>query len=119
MNHKERVGIYGCRGPQGEANTIEIRDTITSDSETKAAVIETRVGNYHVLDFLIPRGKQGEQGEKGDQDPTGPINEGTSEKILFASYAETNISGVMMFKNCISFPTIPNILVSKTKLFYK
>ena len=91
-------------GPPGEADTIEIRDTITLDPETKAAVIETRVGNHHVLDFLISRGEQGEQGEqgkkgeqgeKGDQGPTGPINEGSSEGILFASYAETNISGVM------------------------
>ena len=38
---------------------------------------------------------KGDAGSTGPQGPIGPIIEGSTEGLLFASFAETNISGLM------------------------
>lgn len=70
-------GEIGPQGPQGEKGengptTIEIGITETSDPETEAIVTNVGTNKEVVLNFKIPRGKQGEPGEKGETGPIGP-----------------------------------------------
>lgn len=46
-------------GPKGEADTIVIRDTITSEAGTSAKVIDNYNDGVHTLDFIIPKGEDG------------------------------------------------------------
>ncbi len=82
------TGPTGVTGPQGEVGMTEritIGKVITADSSYNAKIIERRNGLEHILDFIIPKGKDGEKGEIG---ATGPA--GTSVNILgsFQSVAE-------------------------------
>lgn len=52
-------GPIGPVGPAGISETIKIRNTITSNWDTKASVIDVGSNKEHVLDFIIPRGKDG------------------------------------------------------------
>ncbi len=49
--------IVGPTGPKGDADTIEVRNTITVDSSKEARVIDTYSAGKHILDFEIPRGE--------------------------------------------------------------
>ena len=49
--------IVGPTGPKGEADTIEVRNTITVDPSQDARVIDTYSAGKHILDFEIPRGE--------------------------------------------------------------
>ncbi len=49
--------IVGPTGPKGEADTIEVRNTITVDPSQEACVIDTYSAGKHILDFEIPRGE--------------------------------------------------------------
>lgn len=49
--------IVGPTGPKGDADTIEVRDTITVDPSQNARVIDTYSAGKHILDFEIPRGE--------------------------------------------------------------
>ena len=42
----------------------EIRNTITGEENDKAQVIDNFDGEKHILDFIIPKGKQGEKRSK-------------------------------------------------------
>lgn len=56
------MGPTGPAGPQGEGETITIRNTITGDPDTSAKVIDTIQDKKHILDFVIPRGEKGDEG---------------------------------------------------------
>lgn len=49
--------IVGPTGPKSEADTIEVRNTITVDPSQDARVIDTYSADKHILDFEIPRGE--------------------------------------------------------------
>ena len=49
--------IVGPTGPKGEADTIEVRNTITVDPSQDARVIDTYSTGKHILDFEISRGE--------------------------------------------------------------
>ena len=174
---KGEKGDMGSTGPQGEkgeagidgkSDTIVIRNTVTANPGEEAKVIDVGNGNMHVLDFIIPMGKEGSvgpKGEKGDMGETGPkgekgkdgncerieiagvktldagmeakvednfldnthhltifipkgekgeigpvgpkepIMEGSTEGMLFASFSETNISGLMNVQESNIIPT--------------
>lgn len=53
------------RGPKGEADTITIVETLTGDPGCEALVNEKKVGNNHILSFVIPRGDIGPTGPAG------------------------------------------------------
>ena len=70
-------GDIGPQGPQGEKGengptTIEVGITETSDPETEAIVTNVGTNKDVILNFKIPRGKQGEKGEQGETGPIGP-----------------------------------------------
>lgn len=48
---------------------------------------------------------KGDIGPTGPQGPIGPIIEGSTEELLFASFAETNISGLMNIQETHIIPT--------------
>lgn len=89
-----------CIGPTGSSDTIIVNSTTTVEPCDEAKVIDTKIGNTHKLDFVIPRGydgavgptgpigPQGIQGEQGPIGPTGPVN--TS---IFAAYLVTFNNG--------------------------
>lgn len=54
--------LLGPTGPRGTSDTLEIRNTITGDVGTEAKVIDTTGAPHHVLDFVIPQGKEGTPG---------------------------------------------------------
>ena len=64
--------------------------------------------NTHHLTIAIPKGDKGDQGDVGPvgpEGPEGPIMEGSTEGMLFASFAETNISGLMNIQDTHIIPT--------------
>lgn len=61
--------------------------------------------NTHHLTIAIPKGDKGDVGPTGPQGPIGPIMEGSTEGMLFASFAETNISGLMNIQDTYIIPT--------------
>lgn len=48
---------------------------------------------------------KGDAGSTGPQGPIGPIMEGSTEGMLFASFAETNISSLMNIQETHIIPT--------------
>lgn len=54
--------IIGPTGPRGEADTLTIRNTITSAPGSEAKVIDSGTGTNHILDFVIPQGQIGPTG---------------------------------------------------------
>lgn len=122
--------IGNFKGPKGDTETFIIGETITSDSGTKAQVIDTKSGLNHKLDFIIPKGDKGEpgvkgdkgdpgiKGDKGDIGPTGPAGPtgpsasplATSyEAIAFISFAQAHYSKVMTFQDTIKIPDNDNV----------
>ena len=53
------VGPTGPKGDNGNADTIEIRNTKTVGPEDAAKVIDTYDSGRHILDFEIPMGATG------------------------------------------------------------
>ena len=85
-----------CIGPTGSSDTIMVNSTATAEPGYEAKVIDTKVGNTHKLDFVIPRGYDGTvgptgpvgpQGIQGEQGPTGPT--GPANSSIFAAYLVT------------------------------
>ena len=66
------TGPAGSTGTTGIAETITIRYTTTGDPDTGAAVNDVTGGPDHVLDFVIPRGRDGATGSTGPIGVTGP-----------------------------------------------
>lgn len=62
------MGPTGATGPKGENGpvTVDIGKTVTGNSDTDAIVTNSGTNKNVILDFVIPRGKDGEVG------PTGP-----------------------------------------------
>ena len=50
---------------RGQADTITIAETLTGDPGCEALVNEKKVGNNHILSFVIPRGEIGPTGPSG------------------------------------------------------
>lgn len=50
---------------RGQADTITIAETLTGDPGCDALVNEKKVGNNHILSFVIPRGEIGPTGPSG------------------------------------------------------
>lgn len=71
QDKKEWMATESIKGPTGPSEKIEIRNTITGEENGKAQVIDNFDGEKHILDFIIPKGKQGEKGLKGDQGTAG------------------------------------------------
>lgn len=92
------VGPKGENGEDGECEIIDIVNTQTLDAGEEARVDDNFSDNTHHLTISIPRGEKGEKGEIGEigpEGPQGPIMEGSTEGMLFVSFAETNMSGLM------------------------
>ena len=66
------TGATGSDGTPGTSETITIRNTITTNPENPAQVIDISGSPNHVLDFIIPRGVTGATGPLGTMGPTGP-----------------------------------------------
>ena len=59
LNCKILVGQVGPTGQTGSSDTITVRNTITTRAGENAQVIDTITNRNHILDFIIPRGKDG------------------------------------------------------------
>ena len=99
------VGPKGENGEDGNCEIIDIVDTKTLDAGQMAKVIDNFSLNTHHLTIAIPKGDKGDVGPTGPQGPIGPIMEGSTEGMLFASFAETNISGLMNIQDTHIIPT--------------
>ena len=102
---KGEVGPKGENGEDGECEIIDIVDTKTLDAGQMAKVTDNFSLNTHHLTIAIPKGDKGDVGPTGPQGPIGPIMEGSTEGMLFASFAETNISGLMNIQDTHIIPT--------------
>ena len=98
---KGEAGPKGDVGDIGKSEIINIVDTKTLDAGFDARVDDNFYDNTHHLTISIPKGEKGDAGEIG---PEGPITEGSTEEILFVSFAETNISGLMNIQDKYLIP---------------
>ena len=98
---KGEAGPKGDAGEIGKSEIINIVDTKTLDAGFDARVDDNFYDNTHHLTISIPKGEKGDVGEIG---PEGPITEGSTEEILFVSFAETNISGLMNIQDKYLIP---------------
>lgn len=98
---KGEAGPKGDAGEIGKSEIINIVDTKTVDAGFDARVDDNFYDNTHHLTISIPKGEKGDAGEIG---PEGPIMEGSTEEILFVSFAETNISGLMNIQDKYLIP---------------
>ena len=102
---KGDTGDVGPKGENGNCEIIDIVDTQTLDAGQMAKVTDNFSLNTHHLTIAIPKGDKGDVGPTGPQGPIGPIMEGSTEGMLFASFAETNISGLMNIQETHIIPT--------------
>lgn len=102
---KGDTGEVGPKGENGNCEIIDIVDTQTLDAGQMAKVTDNFSLNTHHLTIAIPKGDKGDVGPTGPQGPIGPIMEGSTEGMLFASFAETNISGLMNIQDTHIIPT--------------
>lgn len=105
---KGDTGEVGPKGENGNCEIIDIVDTQTLDAGQMAKVTDNFSLNTHHLTIAIPKGDKGEKGDVGPigpEGPEGPIMEGSTEGMLFASFAETNISGLMNIQDTHIIPT--------------
>lgn len=98
---KGEAGPKGDAGEIGKSEIINIIDTKTLDAGFDARVDDNFYDNTHHLTISIPKGEKGDVGEIG---PEGPIAEGFTEEVLFVSFAETNISGLMNIQDKYLIP---------------
>lgn len=98
---KGEAGPKGDAGEIGKSEIINIVDTKTVDAGFDARVDDNFYDNTHHLTISIPKGEKGDAGEIG---PEAPIREGSTEEILFVSFAETNISGLMNIQDKYLIP---------------
>ena len=98
---KGEAGPKGDAGEIGNSEIINIVDTKTLDAGFDARVDDNFYDNTHHLTISIPKGEKGDAGEIG---PEGPITEGSTEEVLFVSFAETNISGLMNIQDKYLIP---------------
>ena len=98
---KGESGPKGDAGEIGKSEIINIVGTKTLDAGFDARVDDNFYDNTHHLTISIPKGEKGDAGEIG---PEGPITEGSTEEILFVSFAETNISGLMNIQDKYLIP---------------
>lgn len=98
---KGEAGQKGDAGEIGKSEIINIVDTKTVDAGFDARVDDNFYDNTHHLTISIPKGEKGDVGEIG---PEGPIAEGFTEEILFVSFAETNVSGLMNIQDKYLMP---------------
>lgn len=98
---KGEAGPKGDAGEIGKSEIINIVDTKTVDAGFDARVDDNFYDNTHHLTISIPKGEKGDAGEIG---PEGPIAEGFTEEILFVSFAETNVSGLMNIQDKYLMP---------------
>lgn len=98
---KGEAGTKGDAGEIGKSEIINIVDTKTVDAGFGARVDDNFYDNTHHLTISIPKGEKGDAGEIG---PEGPIREGSTEEILFVSFAETNVSGLMNIQDKYLMP---------------
>lgn len=98
---KGEAGPKGDAGEIGKSEIINIVDTKTLDAGFDARVDDNFYDNTHHLTISIPKGEKGDAGEIG---PEGPITEGSTEEILFVSFAETNVSGLMNIQDKYLMP---------------
>ncbi len=103
-------GPKGENGLNGECEIIDIVNTNTLEPGKPAYVEDTFTNNTHYLTINIPKGEKGEkgdqgvQGDQGIQGEMGPVLKGSTEGILFVSFAEVNISGEMPFQDTLMIP---------------
>ena len=102
---KDAGSIKGENGEDGNCEIIDIVDTQTLDAGQMAKVTDNFSENTHHLTISIPKGDKGDVGPTGPQGPEGPIMEGSTEGMLFVSFAETNISGLMNIQDTHIIPT--------------
>lgn len=98
---KGEAGPKGDAGEIGKSEIINIVGTKTLDAGFDARVDDNFYDNTHHLTISIPKGEKEDAGEIG---PKGPIREGSTEEILFVSFAETNISGLMNIQDKYLIP---------------
>lgn len=98
---KGEAGPKGDAGEIGKSEIINIVGIKTLDAGFDAHVDDNFYDNTHHLTISIPKGEKGDAGEIG---PEGPIREGSTEEILFVSFADTNISGLMNIQDKYLIP---------------
>ena len=54
------VGPTGPPGIDGVADKIVVRNTYTGEAGSSARVIDNKVKDTHILDFVIPKGEDGQ-----------------------------------------------------------
>lgn len=74
MNDNPKEYTLNFKIPKGISETITIGKVKTTSYDNEAEIFDTKIENNHILDFVIPRGKDGAKGDKG--------NDGTSVTIL-------------------------------------
>lgn len=92
-----RTGATGPAGPTGTSETIAIRNTVTAEPGTAAAVVDVTGGPNHVLDFIIPRGATGATGASGATGATGADGQrGPIAATIPFSLSNVNSSGAQI-----------------------
>ncbi len=94
-------GPIGPQGPTGTADTITVRQTLTSDPGSAAEVREISGSPNHIFDFVIPRGATGPQGATGATGPQGATGatgpQGTTSSGLAAYGGIYNPASQLLF----------------------
>ena len=86
------AGKAGPVGAPGQSDTIEIGKIEITELNEEAKVYDTGVGNHHILNFILPKGKDGENGVNGEQGPEGQKGQdGAGVTILGAYEAEETL----------------------------
>ena len=80
----QTTDIRGEDGDDGDAATITVGSTTTSNPGTSAAVTNSGNSSAAVLNFTIPRG------DKGDQGDPGPATVGTLQQVTDTGNTTTN-----------------------------
>lgn len=60
------------KGDKGDAATVSIGSTVTTEPGTSASVTNTGTSNDAIFNFSIPKGEKGDKGETGSVGPQGP-----------------------------------------------
>ncbi len=90
------TGPAGAIGPTGSSEEIVIGNVNLTDPDDEAKVIDNKLGSKHILDFVLPKGKdgvdgkEGPQGPKGDTGPIGPAGPAGTSVTILGSYDDTD-----------------------------
>lgn len=114
-------GVDGKNGVDGKSDKITIGEVLAGEPESNPEIIDTGDEVNHILNFIIPRGKdgkkgeiglqgpKGEKGDKGEVGPPGPQGDSIYNAMTFASYYPSAVSGVIPIQRNYIVPEGSNI----------